>query len=444
MQDQGEPADTEQRDVDDDGASMKSRELEWREVAGRRRLRTQPGRPRLRKQDTPRIHGSREHDPQEENGPPAKRGRPLPDRQHQDQHRRECRRHETESVVAWKEPFHETHGETPLDELERCRGDHEREEDLDPQAGAEERPRDDVRDAHHAAMMAMALDRCQGAGPARRHACGRDVTIRGRPAAPLDLTRSAGRTRRAAQASALVLSLVVAAPLGKSVFATADSVREARELFQRYDEDLGRIDRAREILERVVTQDPSVEALVLLAWVYLAWADLRATSPEEKLAGYERGRDVAKRAIELTPRSAEAHLWHAANLGRWAIHKGKLRAAFLLSTLREEIRIILELAPNHPAALSLAGSLDLETPGFLGGDLVRAEAYQRKALAADPHFTRARVELARCLIAQRRYGEARRELRQVLDETQPSYYADWAVRHRRAAERLLGEISEKS
>src|SRR2546426_220334 len=125
------------------------------------------------------------------------------------------------------------------------------------------------------------------------------------------------------------------------------------------------------------------------------------------VASSARGRDVAKRAIELAPRSPDAHLWYAANLGRWAIAKGKLRAAFLLSTLRQEIQTILELDPDHVPGLALAGSFYLETPGMFGGDVPRAEGYLRKALTLDPHFTRARIELARCLIEQSRYDESR-------------------------------------
>lgn len=224
----------------------------------------------------------------------------------------------------------------------------------------------------------------------------------------------------------------------------AGPVAEAWTLFARYDEDLSRIDRARDLLERAIRHERTVDAVILLAWVHLTWADLRAATPEEKLAGYERGRDLAKLAVELAPRNPEAHLWYAANLGRWATTKGKLRAAFLLGTIREAIETALTLAPNSAPALALAGSFYFETPGLLGGDLARAEAYQRKALAADPYFTRARVELARCLIEQRRYHEARRELRRVLDESRPSYRADWAVKHRPVAERLLAELRGKS
>jgi tetratricopeptide (TPR) repeat protein len=244
--------------------------------------------------------------------------------------------------------------------------------------------------------------------------------------------------------AALLLAVApVTAPTATPV-PTSGPVAEAWVLFRSFHEDLGRIDQAREILERTVARDPSLEAFLLLGWVHLSWADFRARSTEDKLGGYERGRDAARRAIELAPKNPDAHLWYAANLGRWAITKGKLRAAFLLSDLRKAIDTVLELDPNHVGGLALAGSFYLETPGVMGGDLAKAEAYERKALALDPHFTRARVELAKCLIERGRYPEARRELQQVLDETQPSYLADWVVRHKPTAERLMGQIRGKS
>jgi tetratricopeptide (TPR) repeat protein len=256
------------------------------------------------------------------------------------------------------------------------------------------------------------------------------------------------RWRIAAPSLALLLVLGVAPPArsatGPPRVPTTGPVAEAWVLFRGFHEDLARIDRARALLEQTVEREPSVDALVLLAWVHLTWADHRAPTPDDKLAGYARGRDTARRAMELAPRDADAHLWYAANLGRWAVTRGKLRAAFLLSDLQKAIDTVLQLDPNHVGGLALAGSFYLETPAMLGGDVARAEAYQRKALALDPHFTRARVELARCLIAQKRRAEARRELQQVVDEAEPSYLAEWVVRHRPTARRLLGELQDKS
>lgn len=236
------------------------------------------------------------------------------------------------------------------------------------------------------------------------------------------------------------LALLLAVP-GIAVARSASGpVTEAWATVQGFHEDLTRIDRTRDLLEREVARTPTLEALLLLAWAHLAWADHRATTTEAKLAGYARGRDVARRAIELAPRNPDAHLWYAANLGRWAVTKGKLRAAFLLSTLKEEIQTVLALDPDHVTGLSLAGSIFFETPRLLGGDIARAEGYLRKALALDPRFTRARVELARCLIERERFDEAREELRRVIDEGRPSYLADWVVEHRPTARQLLDEI----
>ena len=268
-----------------------------------------------------------------------------------------------------------------------------------------------------------------------------------RPAARTATGALRSRFRRVVTACVCAAALGLATPGGATTPPPATLsgpvAREAWKDLTTFHEDRARIDRARDILEQEVARTGSLESLVLLAWAHLAWADYRASTTEAKLASYERGRDVAKRAVDLAPGSPEAHLWYAANLGRWAITSGKLRAAFMLSTLRGEIDTILALDPNHVPGLSLAGSFYLETPALFGGDVPRAEGYLRKAVGLDPHFTRARVELGRCLIELGRYAEARAELTRVIDERQPSYPADWVLRHKPHAERLLAEIRSR-
>ncbi len=249
--------------------------------------------------------------------------------------------------------------------------------------------------------------------------------------------------RRRAFAALLALLLLAPTPTARAATPPSAPLVEAYKNLTTFHEDLARLDRARDLLEAEVTRAPSLDALLLLAWAHLAWADYRTSDAEAKLASYEKGRDVARRAIDMNPKSPEAHLWYAANLGRWAIAKGKLRAAFLLGTLKQEVQTILDLDPNHVPGLALAGSVYLEIPSVFGGDIPRAEGYLRKALSLDPHFTRARVELARCLIESGRYAEAREQLKQVLEERKPSYLADYVMRHRPTSERLLAEIRTK-
>jgi len=219
------------------------------------------------------------------------------------------------------------------------------------------------------------------------------------------------------------------------------SIEEARALIVNYHEDVTRLDRARDLVEKFLKTDSRVEGMILLSRICFMWGDVRAKDEEEKLAAYDRGREVGKRAVELAPRNPEAHFWYAVNTGRWGTTKGVVRSLFLLPTLREEVEIILMLAPNDPGALGLAGNIELALPW---GDLDKADANFRKGLKVDPHYTAVRLDLARLLIKRGKYDEARRELRRVLNEKEPRFLSDWTVKHTKRARELLDAIKDKS
>jgi Tfp pilus assembly protein PilF len=85
----------------------------------------------------------------------------------------------------------------------------------------------------------------------------------------------------------------------------------------------------------------------------------------------------------------------------------------------------------------------LEVPALFGGDRDRAEQQFRRALEIDPHFTVARVDLARVLIAKSQLADARRELQRVIDERAPNSIADWTVKDLPRARQLLESIKGK-
>jgi tetratricopeptide (TPR) repeat protein len=196
----------------------------------------------------------------------------------------------------------------------------------------------------------------------------------------------------------------------------------------------------RDGLAQAAPRDADAETWTALARVCFIWGDVRATTPEQKLAAYEQGKDAARRAIELAPRSAMAHLFYGINLGRWGQTRGVLRSLFLLPEMRETTRQTLELDPRLPAAYALAGNVDYEVPGFLGGSLESAERSFRKGLEVDPHFTPLRVGLAKVLRKQGRTAEARKELQAVLDETAPANPAEWSMQDAPEARTLLQAI----
>lgn len=243
-----------------------------------------------------------------------------------------------------------------------------------------------------------------------------------------------------------LLVLLVLIPLLPSRSAAADSPAEqqARELIARYHEDPTRLDRARDVLEAAVKKERRVESLILLSRVYFLVGDVRASTSEAKLAAYELGRDVGERAVELAPRSEEAHLWYAINIGRWGQARGVVRSLFLLPTVRKELDTIFSLNPKSVRGHALAGNVMFEVPGLLGGDRQKAEEHYRKALEIDPRFTVVRVDLARLLIATGRHDEARKELTRVLDERAPRNLADWTIKDVPRARQLLDSIKGKS
>jgi len=243
----------------------------------------------------------------------------------------------------------------------------------------------------------------------------------------------------------LALALGVAGPVTGAAVAHARSplVGQLNVVATRYHEDPARLDTLREGLEQAVRDDPDAANFTALSRVSFIWGDVRARSDEEKLAAYERGRASGQRAIELEPKNFLGHLWYAINTARWGQTKGVVRSLFLLPTVREEIRVLLELAPNVAAVHALAGNVDYEVPGPLGGDVDRAEATFRKGLQLDPSFTGIRVGLAKVLIKKSQPAEARRELQAVLDEKDPSNRADWTVKDVPDARRLLESIRDR-
>jgi tetratricopeptide (TPR) repeat protein len=221
-------------------------------------------------------------------------------------------------------------------------------------------------------------------------------------------------------------------------------VEAARALVARYHEDPAALDRARDVLEAALAHDRRVDTMTMLSYVQFLIGDVRATTAEAKLAAYDRGREIGRRAVELAPKNHDAHLWYAINTARWGETKGVLRSLFLLPTIRQELEILLELDPRSVRAHILAGNVLLEVPGFAGGDRVKAEEHLKKALEIDPRFTNARVDLARVYIADARYADARRELQRVVNETSPSVVADWAMKDAPRARKLLESIKDRT
>jgi tetratricopeptide (TPR) repeat protein len=239
---------------------------------------------------------------------------------------------------------------------------------------------------------------------------------------------------------ALLLAALLSLLPSRTFGAADDPVRAARTLLAAWHEDPVRIDRARALLEAAVATDPTPATLVELSRVWFLTGDFRARTHAERLAVYEKGSAVARRAIAAGPRDDGAHLWLALNTARLAELRGALRAIGLLATVRDESRTVLALNPASVEGLILAGSLASELPPLMGGDDARAETLLARALELDPHHTAGRLQLARFYLAEHRWRDAERELLRVVNEPAPSDLPRWMIVDRPRAHALLSDL----
>lgn len=196
------------------------------------------------------------------------------------------------------------------------------------------------------------------------------------------------------------------------------------------------------LLVTVREETPSPGLLVRLAETYFDLADDLLQDTAKRLAAYEAGAEAAKRAFELDESNADAHFFHAVNVGSAERLKGVTNAAMAVKELKHCAMRAIELNPRHAQALQMMGGMLMELPWFLGGDDKRAQDYLERAIAVDGNYTKARLLLAKLYKKQGRLDDARRQLEAVIHAERPHYAYTWAREYKPQAERMLREIGD--
>jgi len=196
----------------------------------------------------------------------------------------------------------------------------------------------------------------------------------------------------------------------------------------------------RTLLDKVDEANPSPELLVRLAETYFDLADDLLTDKTKRLTAYEAGANAAKQSFELDETNADAHFFHALNIGSAARLQGVTNAALTVSTIKHCALRAIELDPNHSQALQMMGGLMMELPWILGGSEKKAREYLERAIAADGNFANARMMLATLYKKQGMINEARVQLTAVIQAEHPHYRYTWERKYKPEAERLLREL----
>lgn len=180
--------------------------------------------------------------------------------------------------------------------------------------------------------------------------------------------------------------------------------------------------------------------LMQLAALYLDLGEELYTEKAQKLAAFQEGARLAKRALDLDEKNAEAHYLYAANLGSAAEAKGLAASLLALDEIKTHAKRTLELHQDHVAALHMAGMMLEELPQFMGGNKAAALDYLKRAVTVDPNYSHARLDLAKIYLKRRDPEAAKRELLAIINMERPSDAYAWARRYRPEAEKLLASL----
>jgi len=155
--------------------------------------------------------------------------------------------------------------------------------------------------------------------------------------------------------------------------------------------------------------------LLHLASMYLDLGYGWYIDPEKKLATFQEGARLAKKALEQQESSVDAHFLYAANLGKAVQLQGLVAAALSLQTLKNHVNRMLELDAEYAPAHHMLGRMYEDLPWFLGGDTEAADAHLKKAISLDARYAPARLDLGKWYLKHGRSQEAAMEFIRVLN-----------------------------
>lgn len=136
----------------------------------------------------------------------------------------------------------------------------------------------------------------------------------------------------------------------------------------------------------------------------------------EKLAYFQKGINVALRAVSVEPNAVEGHFWLAANYGGYSELTGMLKALQTVKKIRAEMETVLRLNDRYQdgGAYLALGEMDKELPRIVGGNLSRAITRLEQGLKIAPHNLEIKLALAEAYLENGRKEDARRQLQEII------------------------------
>src|ERR1044072_7279748 len=208
----------------------------------------------------------------------------------------------------------------------------------------------------------------------------------------------------------------------------AEKLTEA-EPFYEGREDLTKARNAVTILRQAYAADyGNYEAAWKLARAAFSVGD-RTDIDSERDDMFVQGIQAGKGAVQLQPNKPEGHFWLGANYGGRAAHS-TLSNLSSFQDIKGEMEAVLKIDESYQgysAYLGL-GRLYLQAPKVLGGDVKKAIEYMEKGVKLNPNNTVMRFHLAEAYEADKRNGDAKKQIEAINSLTpDPKYVAEHKV-----------------
>jgi tetratricopeptide (TPR) repeat protein len=237
---------------------------------------------------------------------------------------------------------------------------------------------------------------------------------------------------------ALCLALLLCQPLAVMAEERAFSFVEIDRLYFHRDQ-AGNLKQSTELLRaRLKAAPEDAEALWRLCRSEVRWGE-RKKKKRTRIKIFTHAEQLCERAVAFNAQSSDAAFWFGLALGRRGQARGILRSLFMIKPLKQRMRRVIELDPQHGGAHHVLGQMLMKVPGFAGGD---KEEGVRELLAANrlsPNFTATYPALAEAYIKIKEREKAVGVLRSFYKVKKPADPADYAG-HRRDVEELLKEL----
>lgn len=153
----------------------------------------------------------------------------------------------------------------------------------------------------------------------------------------------------------------------------------------------------------------------------------------------------AKQAVEANPDGVEGHFWLGVNYTKYGEIKGVLKALFLISPTKKEMRKVLKLNDTYEGggAYVVLGRVYSQVPGILGGSDKKARQYYEKAREICPTNSLNLLFMAETYWDLKEKAVAVKTLEELLAMEPNPRWVPETQKHQKEARKLLKRYREE-